>query len=360
MERGQKPRILVAPLDWGLGHATRCIPIIRELLNLGCEPWIAASGLQKEMLQSDFPAQHLLDLAGYGIQYDRDGKRFGRRIMMQVPRILNSIRKERLWLAEIHKNTGFQGIISDNRYGLHHPEIPSVFITHQLSIKTGRGEWTDRQINKWNQRAISQFDACWVPDWAGSENLAGELSHPAQLPVNTAYIGPLSRLEEVAPMANLPLLVILSGPEPQRTLFENLLLQQLGTASISFVLVRGVTHDQPIPEVPGGTIYNNQSTKQLNQRISDADFVLCRPGYTSIMDLVKLKKKMILVPTPGQAEQEYLFEELMAKKMAVGSTQDQFNLNELMIHARDYDFWLPGSQKECYKSVLQDWVSKLL
>ena len=359
LERGQKPRILVAPLDWGLGHATRCVPIIHELLNLGCEPWIAASGIQREMLESDFPGLHLLDLAGYGVLYDTDGKRFGRRIMLQVPRILNSIRKECLWLSETHQKIGFQGIISDNRYGLHHPQIPSIFITHQLAIKTGRGIWTDRQINWWNQRAISKFDACWVPDWAGPDNLAGELSHPAQLPSNTIYLGPLSRLQPVEPATKFPLLIILSGPEPQRTLFENILLQQLDNWNESFVLVRGVSHNDPIPAHPTGTIYNNQSTPHLNQLIAGAEFVISRPGYTSIMDLVKLQKKMILVPTPGQAEQEYLFEELTAKNMAVGSTQQQFNLTELLSAAAQFNYNLPGAQKECFQAVLKDWIAKL-
>ena len=132
----RNPRILVAPLDWGLGHATRCIPLIRALLSAGAEVWIAAEGMQETLLKDEFPALSFLPLKGYRVRYARSAAGLFARMLFQAPLILKAIRKEHEWLVEMAKENAFDAIISDNRYGLYHSDIPCIFMTHQLYIKS--------------------------------------------------------------------------------------------------------------------------------------------------------------------------------------------------------------------------------
>lgn len=346
-------------MDWGLGHATRCIPIIRELLLQGCEPWLAGTGIQKEILQSDFPELSFLELEGYNVHYSSSGKLQGLGIMLQAPHIWNKIHKEQKWLQAVHKKYHFQGLISDNRFGLYHPDIRTVFITHQLSIRTGMGGWADRLVHKWNYRFINRFNECWIPDWKGAHNLSGELSHPALIPPHAKYIGPLSRLEPNEPSEKIQLLIILSGPENQRSMLESMLLGQLAELPHSFLMVRGLPSSSPLPRLAKGKIVNNMASKELSKAIAGAELVLCRSGYSSIMDLVKLRKKMILIPTPGQAEQQYLFHLLQDKNMALGSTQENLNLRNIMEKARDFSYQFPVTSPDNLKEIVSNWLSAL-
>ena len=185
-------KLLVAPLDWGLGHATRCVPVIRDLLNNHCEVWLAGEEMQEKLLREEFPSLSFLPLKGYRIKYGKSG--FTGKILLQVPSILSSIKEENKWLKEQVVKYGFEAVISDNRYGLYHKNIFSVFITHQLYIKSSLGKWSEKMLQKWNYKFINRFNECWIPDKEGENNLAGELSHPEKLPsIPTTYIGPLSR-----------------------------------------------------------------------------------------------------------------------------------------------------------------------
>jgi hypothetical protein len=347
----------VAPLDWGLGHATRCIPILREFVAQGAEPWIAASGIQKELLQTDFSSLSFLELDGYGVNYSSQGRSLPWKILAQAPSLWNRMRKEHNWLHKVNKIHRFHGIISDNRFGLYHPEIKSVFLTHQLAIKTGLGSWANNWVNRQNRQIIERFNECWVPDWPGEENLAGELSHPATPPKQVKYIGPLSRLEMVETPEKLGLLIILSGPEPQRSILESKILEQLSQADEKFVLVRGLSAEENPIHHPKGIILNHLGSEELAKKIASAEFVICRSGYSSIMDLVKLGKPMILVPTPGQAEQEYLFNQMLTKGMAIGASQDTFNIIELLHKARSFSFQTRLYQNDLLRDVVGKWLN---
>jgi len=172
-----KSRILIAPLDWGLGHATRCIPIINELLANNCEVLVAAENGTKSLLQKEFPQLVFLPLAGYRIKYSYQRSLFPLKILLQSPGLIYSICKEHHWLKKTVKTYNIDAVISDNRFGLFHSSIPSVYITHQLLIKTGNnfGEKIAQKIHYW---FIKKYSICWVPDFEGDNNIAGELSHP--------------------------------------------------------------------------------------------------------------------------------------------------------------------------------------
>jgi UDP-N-acetylglucosamine transferase subunit ALG13 len=335
-----KPKILVAPLDWGLGHATRCIPIIRSLIRHNCLPVLAGDGAVKILLRYEFPDLPFIDLPGYHIRYSAHKWTMPLFIASQIPKIFSVIKYENERLKVLVKEHAIDGIISDNRFGLYHPGVPSVFITHQLLVKIPLGSQAGLYLQQLNFRFINRFTQCWVPDHEHDPTLAGELSHPVFRPrIPLRYIGPLSRFDRRASEDEKHVLIILSGPEPQRTIFENLCIAQLNTIRQAVVLVRGLpgTH-KTIRARDGVTIYNHLPSAELQEKILTASFVISRCGYSTVMDLAVLNKKSILVPTPGQTEQEYLARHLMANRVALCISQDKFKLAASLDLARNYAY----------------------
>lgn len=327
--------VLVAPLDWGLGHATRCIPIIKQCLNTGFEVIIAAEGAQKTLLQSEFPTLDFVDLKGYRLKYGSTKWRTILKIIVQIPKILTTIKEEKKWLDAFTKEKHLDVVIADNRFGLYNTGIFSVFITHQLYIKTPFGSLIGKVIQRINYRFINRFNVCWVPDDAGEKNMAGQLSHPGINPLcNCRYIGALSRIKKENTGNTNKLLVLLSGPEPQRSIFEKKLLQQLIEFSIPAVFIRGLPGSADVMPSPERVkIFTHLSGNQLQHIINDSEIVISRPGYTTIMELLPLGKKCIFVPTPGQTEQEYLAKYLADKGWACTALQDHFSLAGLIKEA---------------------------
>ncbi|HTN07818.1 glycosyltransferase family protein [Agriterribacter sp.] len=333
------PKILVAPLDWGFGHATRCIPIINELVSRGCTVWIASGGSCLQLLRKEFPLVPFLRLDGYNVIYHNTKSNFRWTIAKQIPKIIAAVKREQHWLKKIMDEHHFDIIISDNRYGLYSGKAVSVFITHQLTIKTGIGPGADRLLQKMNYRYLKNFDECWVPDFEGQENLAGKLSHPAAVPPHTTYIGALSRLKKKEESRKYDLLIVLSGPEPRRTIWERLLLEELKTYKGETLIVRGLPDNNDTINTDAGiAIVNFLSSDELGTAIQQSEWVICRSGYTSVMDLVQLEHKAILVPTPGQPEQEYLAQWLHQHKFFYTVTEDSFSLQQCLREAAGFPF----------------------
>jgi len=343
-------KLLVAPLDWGLGHATRCVPVIRDLLNSHCEVWLAGEGAQEKLLREEFPSLPFLPLKGYRIKYAKTG--FTGKILLQVPSILRSIKEENKWLKEQATNYGFEAVVSDNRYGLYHEKIFSVFITHQLFIKSSLGKWSEKILQQWNYKFINRFNECWIPDEQGENNLAGELSHPVKLPlIPTKYIGPLSRFarqpadsfadQKIINEIKDHLLIILSGPEPQRTILENKVVDEIANYPATATIVRGLPGEKDIiPSTNTIHFYNHLSSEELNSEAMKAEFIISRSGYSTIMDIAALQKKSILIPTPGQTEQEYLANHLMKKQFAFCVDQNNFSVLKNVEEARNFGYRL--------------------
>jgi UDP:flavonoid glycosyltransferase YjiC (YdhE family) len=355
----KKPIVLLSPLDWGLGHTTRCIPLINELLLQGCNVIIACNSTQKALLVQEFPQLAYVHLPGYNLKYGKN--RWGTivRIILQTPKILIRINNENTWLNIFLKSQPVDLIISDNRFGMHASGIRSVFMTHQLFIKTGLGNLTDRFVQWLNYRRIQRFSSCWVPDYKGSASLAGKLSNPDKLPaLPVQYLGGLSRLnacDEITEPINL--LIILSGPEPQRTIFENRLMQSLPEQPGKNVLVRGLPGENASMQEKGNlTIYDHAPAALLNQLICRSQWVLSRSGYTTVMDLLKLGKKSILVPTPGQAEQEYVATHLYAQKLAYTVSQANFSLAKAMEEAKAFRYQQPAFDMSAHKKIVGDMI----
>ena len=350
-------KYLISPLDWGLGHATRIIPIIHYLKQLECQIWIACSGPTEKVLKESFPDIPFLKLDGYGVKYPDDKRHFGWKIIGQLPRIISAVKAEHRWLKKNQEIYQWDGVISDNRYGLFHTQLRSVIITHQVNIKTGLGGWVN-QIVKWvNRYYLKKFDYCWIPDQSGNINLAGELSH-GSIPANAVYIGPLSRFTDSNTSNAGYLLIVLSGPEPQRSLLEQILSAQLLNYNGNVKIVRGLPAETVKPENTAGIEwFNHLPASALQGMIEQAALVICRSGYTTVMDLVRLQKKAILIPTPGQAEQEYLGEYLMQQGIFLSVKQSDFNLYKELEKAAQFSPGFPSMDYEAFKEVVRKFVN---
>jgi uncharacterized protein (TIGR00661 family) len=355
-----KPRILLAPLDWGLGHATRCIPIINELLKQNCEVVIAADGDPLFLLKKEFPTIVFLRIKGYDVQYSRNRKWFPFKLLLQFPKIIFSIRKENAWVGRIINEYQVDAVISDSRFGLYNKRVPCVYITHQLNIKTGN-VFSEKIARKMHDHFIKKYINCWVPDFK-ENGLAGELSHPVNIPSNVLYVGPLSRFEKINNVTKIyNLLISLSGPEPQRTIFEKMIITQLKSFKKKVLLVRGLPDEnkKPLEDSDLIEIVNHLSAEKLNMAFQQSEMIISRSGYSTIMDLVKLEKNAILVPTPGQREQEYLANYLMEKKYFYSVPQHNFSLETTIDHASSFPFNNPAPSISNYKKVINEFVRSL-
>lgn len=319
--------ILVAPLNWGLGHATRCIPIIKALQQNEYTVIIASDGEALALLDKEFPLVSKVTLPSYNIEYAKKGHHFKWKMISSIPKITKAIHKEHQALKEIIDNHNIKGVVSDNRLGLHTQKAHTVFITHQLQILSGKTTATTTFLHK---RFIKRFDECWVPDYEGNYNLSGILGHPQKRNYNVRYIGPLSRMKKEIVQQRYDILVVLSGPEPQKFMLEAILLKELKKYNGKVLFIQGRIEE----EVQRSTqknieIVNFLTSEELSKAINSSGFVIARSGYTTIMDLAALQKKAFFIPTPGQTEQEYLAKRLKEKGIAPYSTQDSFKVKDL-------------------------------
>ena len=320
-------RIMVAPLNWGLGHATRCIPIIRALLDYGAIPVIASDGIALALLKKEFPQLETVPLPSYKIEYAKKGRNFKLKMLWDSPKIIKAIQKEKKAVKKIIEDYSIDGIISDNRFGVISKKVPSVFITHQLNVLTGNTTWLS---SKMHQFIIKKFNECWVPDVENKPNLSGKLGHLKKSDFTIKYIGPLSRLSKKELPSCYDLMVILSGPEPQRTFLEEKLMSELKEFDGNILFVRGKVEESQTTSRNGNmTIFNFMDSKELETAFNESNLVLSRSGYTTIMDLAKLEKRAFFIPTPGQYEQEYLAKRLKKHGIVPSCSQEKFTVKKL-------------------------------
>jgi uncharacterized protein (TIGR00661 family) len=326
-ENPTEKNILVAPLNWGLGHATRCIPIIRALADHGYTPILASDGPALEMLRKEFPSLKMLELPSYEIEYAKDGKNFKWKMLQNFPKMMDAIVNERKIVKEWVKEYQLWGIISDNRLGVVSKKVPSIFITHQLNVLTGNTSWLTGKLHR---MVIDKFAECWIPDADDIVNLSGKLGHLDETDLDLKYIGPLSRFEKQNLPIKYDLMVVLSGPEPQRSMLEDKLRHELTSYNGKVVFVSGIMENEQTKMQIGNIVfYNYMTSEQLEKTFNESKMVLCRSGYTTVMDLAKLGKKAFFIPTPGQYEQEYLAKKYKKDGILPYAKQENFKLENL-------------------------------
>ena len=335
-----KKRILVAPLDWGIGHSTRCIPVINALISNNYEVILAADSRPLHLLSNEFPQLEMIRFEGYNIKYSKYLP-MSLSMIFQIPKILWNIKKENATLEDIIKEYRIDGVISDNRFGLYSKKVPCVFITHQLEIQTPS---FNESMRNFNYKYINKFDACWVMD-DEKINLAGNLSKPKSLPNNTHYIGIQSRFEKQKIKKKYDFLGIVSGPEPQRTILEKGLIRALKDRKEKSLIVLGKPELNTSNQIGSLTIKSHLDAKDLNTAISQSELIICRSGYSTVMDLSRLEKKAIFIPTPGQTEQEYLANYYMKKNIAFTQNQKKFNLDLAIKKSKSFSGFTDSAKK---------------
>lgn len=310
-----------------MGHATRCIPIINALLKANFEPVLASDGDALLLLQKEFPLLKSVELPSFNIRYPKYGKNLRFKLLLQLPAIISAIKKERKIISQLIGNENIVGIISDNRFGVFSKKVPSVYITHQLNVLSGKSTFITSKIHR---QFIKKFDECWVPDIEGNQNFSGDLGHLKKHRLNLKYIGILSRFQPKKLEIKYNLLLLLSGPEPQRSLLENKLLLELKEHKGEILMVRGVLKSASEINAPSNfKIINYLLANELEEAINQSHAVIARSGYSTIMDLAVLGKKAFFIPTPGQFEQEYLSRMFQEKVVAPYAKQDEFTTSKL-------------------------------
>lgn len=356
-----KKRVLLAPLNWGLGHVTRSAPLIRALERNGVEVVLASDGDALHLLRAEFPHLAVEALPSYKIRYA--GANMVRNIAVQLPRILYAVRAEYSATAQLVRKYQLDGIISDNRYGCFCAGVPSVLLTHQLYLKVPAPslEW---MANRVLRLALRKFDQIWVPDIAEKNgSLSGELSH-GEKPVHRAvsYIGPLSRMQPAREEDfSYDVAIVLSGPEPQRTVLEQKLLEQALEMPYNCILVQGKTAEkQHYFAADHVEVVSFLTAGDLQEVLNASRYVVCRSGYSSLMDLAVLGKKALLIPTPGQTEQEYLARYFANENIFPCQQQDRIQLEAGLELLESYNGLVPEHfSTNAFEPLLQNWVAQL-
>ncbi|MEM9050657.1 MAG: glycosyltransferase [Bacteroidota bacterium] len=297
-------KVLFAVLNWGLGHATRSVPVIKSILNYGAELELATTGIAAAFLKNEFPNLIVHHLEDKEVIYSSKGAKTAlfKRAFQQEAINISQQREIRRLCAE----NDITHIVSDNVYGAYDPNLKNALITHQLSLKTPFGSgMVNRRLANW----INKFSEVWIPD-DPEFKLAGRLAQNPRVNVPRHHLGILSRIPEPksASVSKYKIGVLLGGPEPQRSILEERVLDALNDVEGKKVIFRGSKDSQL--ERTDWKIYNFGTAEEMGEIIQACELVISRSGYSSVMDLMGRAKSILLVPTPGQTEQEYLAEHL--------------------------------------------------
>lgn len=304
-------KVLVCPLNWGMGHATRCVPVIRQLITQGYEPVLVTDGYPLEFLRQEFPALRTIEYPSYPVHYSAGKSQVGA-TLINFPGIVTGIVREHLWLNKLLKTEHFDQVISDNRFGIWNKRTHTIYITHQLMVKMPAGlKFLEPLVHMIHKGFINRYDECWIPD-TEKDGLSGDLSHKYPLPGNASFIGPLSRFQgkEISRIdRDYAVVGVISGPEPQRSIFEKSLIDRFQHAKHNTLLVAGQPQKEKKETITGNvTLVSHLHDSELAAVLLGARKIVSRSGYSTIMDLAALNclHKAEFIPTPGQTEQEYL------------------------------------------------------
>ncbi len=338
----KKKKILICPLEWGLGHAGRMIPIVMKLKALGHDIFIGAGNEHLALFRSELGDGNYIVFNGFKPGYSRNFPQY-LVLFFKTPLLAYHTIKEHYRLKNIISRYKIDIVISDNRFGLWNRKIKSVYITHLPLIPFPKGlkslEWTGIYLHRF---IIKKYSYCYIPDLPGAQNISGRLSHGLKLPQNTRYIGLLSRFSFSEPekenneteKTRSNVVLMLSGPEPQRGILREKIINILRNENADLVILEGNPMGNQKPVRDGNICsYNHLQSTDLRKLLLESDHIISRSGYSTIMELISLKISALLIPTPGQPEQEYLAEYLSGKGWF--STIDQKDINKgLMIPAR--------------------------
>jgi UDP:flavonoid glycosyltransferase YjiC (YdhE family) len=356
--------ILICPLEWGLGHAARMIPLARILREADNNVIIASGEEHLSMFRDELPGLSYVSFPGFKPGYSRIFPQY-LSLFFKIPCLLYHIFSEHHRVKKIIDEYGIDIIISDNRFGLWNRKVITVYVTHMplipfpkpLKFLEPLGVLLHRQI-------IKKYSLCFIPDLPGDLNLSGRLSHGIKLPDNVMYIGILSKFNyprqslnetQIKPPYNI---VILSGPEPQREILKQKLVTLLKNKIPDTIIFEGKPgQGEGIYRTGNITFFRHLPASRMKKIIEGSDRLITRAGYTTIMELASLRRTALIIPTPGQTEQEYLAEYLSERGWF--STFSQGELNAEFLFRRDKKV-IPAEINIQSKLLLSNALNKLL
>lgn len=353
-------KILVAPLDWGLGHATRCVPIVKEFLRQGAEVELAVVKANAGFFREVFPELRQRVAPGYNVVYPKYGFNMALWLLKNSAHLNAVMRYEKRYAEEMVERHGYDVLFSDNRFAFFSKKAYSVYMTHQRRIAFPPAVAALEGVGvRWHRARMRNFDEVWVPDVEAAPGYAGALSHLPSLRGENApkvkFVGPLSRFDEVAgslktsgldagelPAGSLKagkyrVVAVISGVEPARTQFENRLRDILRDVPGNHLMILGKPQAPRRHWTEGNIEFvTHLPTGDFASAVRNADWVISRGGYSTVMDMAYLGAKCVFVPTPGQYEQVVLARDLAtagyavsisANRLSVESLLDAFNKN---------------------------------
>ncbi|MFZ2471122.1 MAG: hypothetical protein WAW52_04180 [Methanothrix sp.] len=354
--------VFVSPLNWGLGHSTRDIPIIEELLQRGHEVTVGTSGNALALLKRECPQCNFINFKDYPVPCS-SSRFFLPAFAAGLPALLRAIVREKKRFEGILAENSFDLIISDNRMNVYSQKIPSYFITHQLRYSVPRLLYPLEMMTlPFNSLFHRHFEGVIVPDIdpnGGSKNLSGKLcrSNLGATKRRVYYAGILTSIKKMAVTEDLDFLAIISGPEPQRTKLEEIIMKQVQTLPGEKVVLLGSPQNDSHRKVDEHTtVHSYVSTEEKAVLMNRARFIITRSGYTTMMEMAELDKKHgLFTPTPGQTEQEYLSRYYARAGWFLSKSQYKLKLAEDVAQAMQYrGFPEMAKTQENVKRLYQD------
>ena len=377
-------RVLIAPLNWGLGHATRCLAVSRSFRERGVDVAWASDGRALALLRRERPTDRHYPLPGYRIRH-RHGSVIANGLQL-APGMVRGIRAERAALDALRRREDFDFILSDNRYGCRIPGVPGAMLCHQVELPL-QPRLVRLFPNAIHQFLLRRFDEVVVPDYPPPHGLAGSMSRPLG-GSRTTYVGPLSRLRPGHgdagslghPERPSRLAVILSGPEPARTRFEARVLdallteQSLGSGSIGAVRLDGIDVVRGLPTGDDGRnagrleaarrrgvrIIDFATGDRLVGLLAEAGAIVTRPGYTTVMDLHLLGRRAVFVPTPGQPEQRVLAAAAQANGTGIAAEEEGFRLRDVLARLSQLESRQTPPPAPRNDQLLEGWIDSVV
>jgi len=337
----QRKKVFIAPLNWGLGHATRILPLIKRLLARNFVVYLAASGRSREVLDNEVSGCVYLDFPAYPIKYPRSRFFVTRFMSVIFPQMIIAMQREKRMLRKLHRKYKFDLIISDNRFSLTLTNVKCLLLSHQLRYKLPwpihKMEWLPEYFNYYH---FKKYDTIIVPDVKEGETLTGELSHEMRyIPKEKLYYSGILTDLDVSNLKKsevIDYLVIISGPEPQRTKFEKIIMSQLEKLTGRVIVTLGIPEKRYKIRVGNAEIYTYLNRQQISQFMYNSRLIISRAGYTTVMEMVEMGKKGLFVPTPGQIEQEYLAKYYMEHNWCFSTSQYGFEMSTAVNIAEKY------------------------
>ena len=328
--------VVVAPLNWGLGHATRCTPLIQYLKERGNKIIIASDGEALELLKKEFPELPAESLPGYGIKYYSGNMIFN--LLFSFPGMLSGLLREKSALEKIVLKYSAHVVLSDNRPAALSGKTMNIYLTHQINI-IFTNKWLRNIAGSFHQYYIRKFDTCWIPDERGKNNITGSMGYPTGLR-DFHYIGNLTRIHKINADLKYDICVLISGPEPQKSILSEALARILFSQKEYRIIwiTSGTLKEMPSPIPEHIELHTMADSRITEYALNESKLLISRSGYSTIMDIMQLKIKAIFIPTPGQPEQEYLAESLKQNARFITLHQSEIDKLKTLIESVLQDF----------------------